>query len=745
MHGLVQGIGFRPFIYRLAHSHNLSGWVKNCDEGVVIHASGINSTLKTFLHQIVDQSPEAATIQKVLCYETNAVKMNGFKIINSKTTSKSKKLTQIGPDIAVCQNCLDDLKTQPHRTNYPLINCTNCGPRFSIIKDLPYDREQTTMEPFKMCLLCDEEYKNVNNRRFHAQPIACNNCGPNYKLKTPNDEMQDLNQIVEETASLIDFGKIAGIKGMGGFFIACDAFNQNSIDKLRYLKNRENKPFAVMFRNVEKLNDQCFTDADELKLLQSWRRPVVIIKSKNKLPQNISNGLNSIGALLPYMPFHYLLFEKLKTDAIVFTSGNFSDEPIIISNKIAQKKLPKICEAIITYNRKIYNRTDDSVVKLINGKTQILRRSRGYAPTPLNSKLNVHNILAVGGELKNTFCIGRENSAILSQHIGDLKEPETLDFFSQNINQFKKMFRVQPELIVHDLHPDYYSTRYAQETGLPTFAVQHHHAHIASCMAEHGLDEDVIGIAFDGTGFGDDGHIWGSEFFICNLKNYQQISHFEYLPLPGGDLAATEPWRMAIVYLYQIYGKDFHTLKLPIIKNTSPEKIDWLLKAIGNNINCPLSSGAGRVFDAVSALLGLCYYSTFEAEAPIRLENIADHNEIKQYTYDVKNTISFKESIKEIIVDIKNGTLPETIAGKFHNTIVAATSEKIVEIKKMSGLKKVVLSGGSFQNKILLEKTCKKLTNSGFKVYTHQHIPANDGGISLGQLIIAAKNRNHQY
>ncbi|NQU87541.1 MAG: carbamoyltransferase HypF, partial [Mariniphaga sp.] len=737
----VQGVGFRPFIYRLAKSNQISGWVKNCDKGVIINASGKYSSITKFINQIKEQVPETASIYDLSFLEIQNNSANGFRIIQSESKKESQELTQIGPDIAVCRKCLDDLKTQQHRISYPLINCTNCGPRFSIIKDLPYDRSQTTMNTFNMCNTCQKEYGNVDDRRFHAQPIACNNCGPVYKMILNGNAIINLDQIINTSTQLIDNGKIIAVKGVGGFFIACDAFNNKTILRLRQLKNREGKPLAVMFRNIKKVNEYCFTNEEELKYLQSWQRPVVILKEKKKFPESVSNGLFSIGALLPYMPFHYMLFENIKTDAIIFTSGNFSDEPIITDNIIALDKLPNICDAIVYYNREIYNRTDDSVIKVINGKAQIYRRSRGYAPTPVQTKINVDKILATGGELKNTFCLGRDNSAILSQHIGDLKESETADFYSKNIPQFLKMFRVKPELIVHDLHPDYYSTTYAQRSGLPTLAVQHHHAHIVSCMVEHGLDEEVIGVCFDGTGFGDDGHIWGSEFFICDLKKYKRLSHFEYMPLPGGDLAIKEPWRMAVSLLYQSFGADVFSLNLKLFKKISPEKIDWLIKAIDNNINCPLSSGAGRLFDAVSAILGLCYNSTFEAEAPIRLENIADYNEIEQYTYEVRDKIIFKETIKEIVADINKGINPEKISGKLHNTVVSATCEKVVELHKTTGLQNVVLSGGTFQNKILLEKIYKDLNEKGFNVFTHSQIPANDGGISLGQLLIAAKNR----
>ena len=742
--GLVQGVGFRPFIYRLATNHQITGWVKNADEGVIIHASGDSVSLALFVDAIKTDAPAAASILSITTKKLPNGCFTDFRILKSDNNRNAAELTQIGPDIAVCANCLTDLKKQTHRVSYPLINCTHCGPRFSIIKNLPYDRVRTTMGKFAMCRTCHDEFNDINDRRFHAQPIACNQCGPIYKMLAEGEEITNFEAILKKSASMLDGGRIVAVKGVGGFFIACDALKNPTILKLRNLKGRDGKPFAVMFRNTNKVLDFCFADSEELTLLQSWRRPVVILPGKGKLPDGVSNGLKTVGAFLPYMPFHYLLFEKLKTDALVFTSGNFSDEPIIKSNKKAFDKLATICDAVVFYNRKIYNRVDDSVDRIINSKPQIIRRSRGYAPAPVPTTINVTNILAVGGELKNTFCIGRNNSAILSQHIGDLKDHETFQFYSESINRFKKLFRVNPELVAHDLHPDYYSTKFAKESGLPAIAVQHHHAHVVSCMAEHSLDEDVIGVCFDGTGMGDDGHIWGSEFFICNAGKYQRLAHFEYMPMPGGDLAVAQPWRMAVALLYQILGKELVSLNLPLVRSVGMKKIEWLTRAMDKNINCPLTSGAGRIFDAVSALLGLCLESTFEAEAPMRLEDIAGKNEDDLYPYRINRNISFSETIKGIIFDLKTGIKPAAISGKFHNTIAAATCDKIVQINKQSGLKKVVLSGGVFQNKILLEKIVDKISAEGYEVYTHSQVPANDGGISLGQLIIAAKKRSKQ-
>jgi hydrogenase maturation protein HypF len=742
--GLVQGVGFRPFVYRAALKNDVSGWVKNRQDGILIEASGKTKNVDSFFSNLKNDFPVAAQIQNIQVSNSGKFYKNGFQIILSDENSGQNEITQIGPDIAVCSDCLEDLKIQAHRSNYPFINCTNCGPRFSIIRDLPYDREKTTMDVFKMCPVCKSEYQNPDDRRFHAQPVACVNCGPNYKFISGEKVTEKFDEVLNQTSQFIYEGKTVAIKGIGGFFIACDATNGNAVKRLRKLKNREGKPFAVMFKDTDIINQFCFLSEKEKETLISWQRPILILKSKNKLPESVSNGINTVGAMLPYMPFHYLLFEKLKTPAIVFTSGNFSDEPIIISNKKAETELPQICDAVVTFNREIFNRSDDSLLQVINRKPRLMRRSRGWAPNPVYLNFDVDGILATGAELKNTFCLGKGKQAVLSQHIGDLKDFETLSFYEKNIQQFQKMFCVKPALVVHDFHPEYLSTKYAMKSGLPTFAVQHHHSHIASCMAEHGLDEKVIGVCFDGTGLGDDGNIWGSEFFVCDLMDYKRVLHFEYIPLPGGDAATKEPWKITVSWLYNIYGNDFLNFNLPFLKNISEEKISWIIKAIDKKINCPLTSGSGRLFDSVSALLGLCNYSTFEAEAPMRLENIAAKNESRNYSYKLSRIIDFSKMFTEIIQDLKREVEPEKISAKFHNTISETIINGVKKISKNTGLKKVILSGGTFQNRYLSERTENKLVDFGFQVFTNNLVPCNDGGISLGQLAIAAKRRGRK-
>ena len=739
VNGLVQGVGFRPFIYRLAHKYKLKGWVENSNDGVFVMVTGDDTQVGEFVQSIRNEAPAASNINSISKKVVEYEEFDDFRIVKSE--NRSDAITDISPDIAVCDACLDDMKTQPHRIDYPFINCTNCGPRFSIIKDLPYDRENTTMAPFEMCDTCRSEYEDVLDRRFHAQPVACNNCGPVYQLHFNGKIIDDLKEILTIVSNLIDEGKIVAIKGVGGFQIACDANNEETVKRLRELKNREGKPFAVMFSGLQTLREYVYLNDSEEKAITSWRRPILILKEKKKLAPSISVGFDTIGAMLPYMPFHYQLFEYLNIPAIVLTSGNISDEPIVIDNDEALERLTGISDAVLTYNRDIYNRTDDSVAMVVNNRERLVRRSRGYSPEPVNLELNVDGIFAAGAELVNCFCIGKGNQAILSQHIGDLKNLETLEFYDEAYSRFKKLFRMEPELAVCDLHPDYLSTKFAKELGIQVIEVQHHHAHVASCMAEYGLDEKVIGVSFDGTGLGDDGNIWGGEFFICDLRDYERYTHFDYVPLPGGDAVTKEPWRTAVSYLKKYIGDEFLNLDIPFVRNLDDEKTGIVLQAIEKNINCPLSSSAGRLFDAVSALTGLCTESKFHAEAPMRLESVIDMRMHHSYPFDFGKTISFGNTIFDILDDLLYGESVREISAKFHNTVVNSVIAVVSQIRKETGLDKVVFSGGTFQNRYILSNVETILTLEGFKVYTQSRIPSNDAGIALGQMVIAAKRR----
>ncbi|PIQ29571.1 MAG: carbamoyltransferase HypF [Bacteroidetes bacterium CG18_big_fil_WC_8_21_14_2_50_41_14] len=739
--GLVQGVGFRPAIYRIAMNHLIKGTVENTNAGVIIVAEGLEKQVDSFINILPDQVPVAANITSINIERLPVQNYPDFKII--KSSSNSDEITQVSPDIAVCEDCLDDLKHQPHRINYPLTNCTNCGPRFTIIKSLPYDRLRTTMAPFEMCPTCRDEYTNVLNRRFHAQPVACNDCGPKYTLLTQHDQITDFIQLVKAAALMIDSGKLLAIKGMGGFHLACAALNREAVLKMRELKCREGKPFALMVRDLTVAEKFVILGEEERRLLTSWHRPIVLATSLGTIPSEVAMGLNSVGIMLPYMPFHHLLFEQMNSDVLVFTSGNFSDEPIIIQNEEGIKAFLDKTAAVIFYNREIVNRTDDSVAFVVNRKSRLIRRSRGYAPSPVNLNLNMEGIFAAGAELVNCFAIGKGTQAIMSQHIGDLKNMETLDFYSESIERFSQLFRFVPILAVADLHPDYLSTRYAEEMNIPLILVQHHHAHMASCMAEHGLTEKVIGICFDGTGLGTDGHIWGGEFLYGDLLGFERFSHFEYIPQPGGDAVTKHPWRMMVSYLVHYFGTGIFEEYPFILEGIDKTECNVVVSMINNKINTPLTSSTGRLFDAVSALLGICRHAAYHAEAPMQLEAVVDPYTDSVYSWIPGSSISFKPLFRQILDDLSTGISVGEISGKFHNTLVevVVTTAKTMRTKLNTNM--VVLSGGSFQNKMLLQKTENKLKDCNFAVYSQEQVPSNDGGIALGQLAIAAQRRLH--
>ena len=745
--GLIQGVGFRPFVFRIATRFNLTGWVLNTNENVKIQLTGSSEKIDKFLISLRKEAPPAAAIETISTMEMEITDFAGFSIQGSHNISDD--ITEISPDIAVCDECLHDIDKHSNRLNYAFVNCTNCGPRFTIIQDLPYDRAKTTMKTFAMCPACRSEYETVTDRRFHAQPTACSICGPQYQLFVNQKITSDnIDFIIPYISQNIDNGRILLIKGLGGMHLACDAFNETAVDRLREIKNREGKPFAVMFRDVETLTQYAEVSKLEKQSLISWRKPIVLLEKKMIIIQPIlagglNAGLNLLGIMLPYMPMHYLMFRQLKTDAIVLTSGNFSSEPILIDNTEALTQFSHLVDAVVLHNRDIYNRTDDSVVRIIEHKERVFRRSRGYVPTPIRTTFNTEGIVAFGAELTNCFCVGKGTKAFLSQHIGDLQGLETTLFYEKTLAQFIQLFRVKPSLLAVDMHPNYISTRTGLNFGdLPVVRVQHHHAHIASCMAEHHLDEKVIGVAFDGTGYGPDGNIWGSEFLVCDLNDFSRCSHFEYIPSPGGDLAAEEPWRMAISYLYKVYGNRFTELDLPFLRQIDPEKISLLIQMIDKNINCTLTSGAGRLFDAVASLLDLVQVASFQAEGPMRLESVIKRGCQEVYPFSVNENICFDATIRGIVEDLIYGTDKATIAAKFHNTIISSIFETVNTIRIREGINKVILSGGVFQNKYLLERTIQMLQKNKFNVYSHANVPTNDGGIALGQLAIASKRRD---
>ena len=736
----MQGVGFRPFICRLAARHGLSGEVDNRSNGVSVIVQCDIKTIDRFSNDILENAPPASQIKSIEVKQKLIVGYSGFSISPSKVIDD--QITEVSPDIAVCPDCLNDLNCDPERKDYPFINCTNCGPRFSITVGLPYDRPRTSMSGFIMCPGCEADYNDILNRRFHAQPIACNKCGPLYSYHDTQNSHNNFGEILELITRQVSSGETVAIKGLGGYHLMCDALNNEAVLRLRRRKNREAKPFAVMFRDLSAVKEYCHIEQEEMKELISWRRPVVILQQKKPLCESVSNGLDTTGAMLPYMPVHYLLFRELATPAVVLTSGNLSDEPIITDDDLAMEKLSEVAGSVVTYNRKIVNRADDSVVRIIQNRVCIIRRSRGYVPRPVDLKVNAEGILALGAEEKNSFCIGKNNQAVMSQYIGDLKNLSSYEFFIESITRFSELFRFSPKYLACDLHPDYLSSKHAEalqnNLEIPLLRVQHHHAHIVSCMAENGLNERVIGISLDGTGYGTDGRIWGGEFLIADPAHFVRYTHFDYVPMPGGDKAVSEPWRMAYSYLYRYFGDTIDYYKIPAFRNIDEQKLSLVRDIIRSGVNSPESSGAGRLFDAVSAILGLCTISAFDSEAPMRLESVLKNGTDAFYPFSISGKVIFAETLKSILSEM--GCIEiSVIAAKFHNTIARVILEVSELIRDETSINKVILSGGVFQNRYLTGTAIRLLKNRKFEVFTNHLVPVNDGGISLGQLMIASK------
>jgi len=745
--GMVQGIGFRPFVYRTAVTEGISGTVENTGNGVDIHARGTERKIKNFIHDVQYIGvPPAAIIQSVSVTSEVKCLYTGFKIVRSSLQSNS--ITRISPDMAVCDDCLEDMRKQPERLNYPFINCTNCGPRFSIIRDIPYDREKTTMAAFEMCDECLREFTDINNRRFHAQPIACTRCGPVYYISDLSTEITDIDNIIRYSAELIDSGRIIALMGMGGYHLICNGRDSDAVETLRHRKKRETKPFALMMPDIRTIRNFAILNKTEEELLTTHKRPIVLLKQiPGSLPDQINNGLDTIGVMLPYMPFHFLLFEKLQTEVLLMSSGNRSNEPIVISHEKAVSQFEGIADCIVSHTRRIHNRVDDSVVFASEKKVRIIRRSRGWVPDPILTDLPVDRIAAFGGELKSTFALGRKNHIILSQHIGDLENMETMEFFQESYSRFKRLFKVEPELFVHDKHPDYLSTRLAlklsADLGHPAIGIQHHEAHIASVIVEHGLKEPVIAVCYDGSGYGNDGTIWGGEIFSGGLKGFQREIHLQPIKLPGGDTASKHTWRTALSFLYETYGDGFESLPLEILgwigSSEGPERVDQIQFMLKNSINSPLSSSMGRLFDCISALTGICFENRYEGEAPMLLEAAANPEEQGFYPWGItENIIDSREIIRAVVQDILKKVHPGVIAARFMNTVIQFSCDSVSLVMERTGIKNAVLSGGVFQNRYLLEGCESELRKREYKVYSNSLIPANDGGLALGQIGMGA-------
>ncbi|WZL72500.1 carbamoyltransferase HypF [Clostridiaceae bacterium 35-E11] len=735
--GIVQGVGFRPFVYNVAVKKNLKGWVKNTSEGVYIDIEGEEKNIDCFLKELEYNAPPLSQIERIIIQEKSLKNYNDFTIEKSKDNENT--ITLISPDVATCKDCERELKDKhDRRYEYPFTNCTNCGPRFSIIKRLPYDRPMTTMKEFEMCPSCSSEYENPMDRRFHAQPNACHSCGPKVWITDEYGKKIACKEPLKKAIGLIKRGKIMAIKGLGGFHLVCDAKNKDAVQTLRNRKRRPTKPFALMMKDMDIVKKYCHVNEKEENILNGIRKPILLLDKKNDdLPDTIAPHNKKLGVMLPYTPLHYLLFED-KLTALIMTSANVSGLPIVYKNEEAVEKLKDIVDYFLLHDRDIYIPVDDSVARVSLGKEQIIRRSRGYAPVSFKIE-GIEETLACGSSLKNTFCISTKNFAFLSQHIGDLDNLETYKNFEINVEHFKTIYRTQLKLIAYDLHPDFLSSDYAQKQKGQKIPVQHHHAHIVSCMAENKIHEKVIGIAFDGTGLGTDSKIWGGEFLVCDYTDFERAGHLDYVKMPGGDAAVKEPWRMAASYLYKTYREEVDIEKLTYLSDKNMKNILTMIK---QNINCIETSSMGRFFDAVSALLGWKRRITFEGEAAILLESIADMQEQGEYDYDIDRTngkyvVNTRKIMQCIIDDIENNVSKSIIAKRFHNTVIAFSIDMCKLLRSKFHINSVALSGGVFQNELLLKGIYYGLKSEGFTVYTHGQIPCNDGGVALGQLVIA--------
>jgi hydrogenase maturation protein HypF len=757
--GVVQGVGFRPFVYGLAQRYDLTGWVRNSSSGVDIEIDGPAGTLDAFICALADELPPLAHIDRL---EATARPANGFTrfdILESKPEAGA--FQPISPDIAICDDCLRELfDPADRRYRYPFINCTNCGPRFTIIGDIPYDRPLTTMAAFPLCKQCSSEYHNPLDRRFHAQPVACPECGPRLWVEHVGGERGKHEGLpLREARRLLAEGRIVAVKGLGGFHLVCNATSAAAVAELRRRKLRVDKPFAVMMADMDAVRAHCVVGAEEEELLTSRARPVVILARRpdSTIAREVAPGQDYVGVMLPYTPLHYLLLERAAgfPEALVMTSGNLSEEPIAYSNDEARARLAGLADALLLHDRDIRTRCDDSVMRVVDAEDSVaagnlshtmpLRRSRGYAPFPARLPWPSRPLLATGGELKNTFCLVRDDYAFLSHHIGDMENYETLRSFEEGVAHLERLFRVRPEAIACDRHPDYMAARYARERGaregLPLVEVQHHHAHVAAGMAEHGLsgESPVIGVAFDGTGYGDDGAIWGGEFLIADYAGYERAAQLRYVPLPGGDRAIREPWRVALAHL-RAAGLPWSDDLAPVVhaRAAGDERLQALCYQIERGINAPLTSSMGRLFDAAAALAGVRQTVNYEAQAAIEFEALADPTETGAYPLDYMNgMIDPAPAWAALLNDVRAGVDTRRIAARFHNGVARLVSEVCRRLRDERGLNEVVLSGGVWQNVTLLRRTLALLAGDGFVVYTHRLVPANDGGLALGQAAVA--------
>ena len=746
--GVVQGVGFRPFIFRLATEHNLAGWVRNTSGQVDIEVEGEVSDIHCFLTDIKYQCPPMARIENVTATFHSPSGQANFVIKDSLSQEGEYQL--ISPDIATCRDCEAELFAPDNRRyRYPFTNCTNCGPRFTIIEDIPYDRPKTTMSHFTMCPNCQREYDDPFDRRFHAQPNACAVCGPSLTLTDGDGHIVSSDNVISAVCGLLRDGKILAIKGLGGFLLSCDATNTEAVKLLRMRKRRPSKPLAVMLSALSEVGTHCLVSPEEESLLTSYERPIVLLRwmANSAICREVSMANKYLGVMLPYTPLHHLLLQDVGVP-LVMTSGNLSEEPIACDNDEALQRLRGIADYFLLHNRDIRSRYDDSVYFVGGGEQRALRRARGYAPYPIFLPFECKQVFACGVQEKNTFCFTKNNHAFVSQHIGDMENQETLEYFEDTSQLYRSLFRVNPEIVACDMHPEYLSAKHAKElvfkhAELKLVQVQHHHAHIASCLAENGAEGPVIGVAFDGTGYGPDGTVWGGEFLVADYKGFERVGHFEQVPMPGGEGSIRKPYRMALGYVLSLTKNELRE-GLPLLHGIDTVELKVIERQVERKINSPLTSSAGRLFDAVAALSGIRGIVDYEGQAAIELEMLAPDNMhglgSYRFSIDRQNSIykiRVGQLIAEVVKDTRKGTSSELISAKFHNTVAEMITEMCCLISQKTNLKNVALSGGVFQNRLLLQLAIESLTEKGFDVLTHKLVPSNDGGISLGQAAVA--------
>ena len=742
--GIVQGVGFRPFVHGLACSLGLAGFVGNDSAGVLIEVEGLPERVERFVSELEAHPPPLAVVDKVSVKVVDAAGDRGFVIVPSNAVGEHRAL--ISPDTATCEECLGELLDPgDRRYRYPFVNCTNCGPRFTIVRNVPYDRPLTTMAGFPMCPECESEYGDPADRRFHAEATCCPACGPSLRLVGRGGAALDGDDPIKAAAAMLLEGMVVAVKGLGGYHLAALASSSVATEALRARKHREDKPFAVMAGDLAAARDLGQIGATEEELLTSPRRPIVLLRRRPgaEVAPAVAPGNRYLGVMLPYTPLHHLLARELGAP-FVLTSGNASDEPIAYLDGEARRRLSGIADAFLAHDRPVHTRTDDSVTREFRGREMVLRRSRGFVPQPVPLPRSLSRpVLACGAELKNTFCLAKAKRAFVSHHIGDLENFETLRSFEEGISHFERLLDVRPEVVAHDLHPEYLSTKYAVrlagEQPVELVGVQHHHAHVASCLADNGNTGPVIGVAFDGLGFGTDATMWGGEFLVADLLSFERAGFISPVALPGGAAAVREPWRMAAVYLDLAFAGD-PPVGLVVTRDNAA-RWEQVLSLARSGTNSPLTSSAGRLFDAVSAALGVRYRVNYEGQAAVELEQLADPEERRAYACSVQEGEPFRlagaDLVRAAVDDLSAGVELALIAARFHNGLAGAVVAGCERVRASSGINQVALSGGVFQNVLLLGRVLDGLEHQGFEVLVHSRVPPNDGGISLGQAVVA--------